>query len=1003
MLTAVVTAAGGTGAWIAQGAAGPGRGGAHAAATHHGAGLSRSTEARVTAQRRAALAALATPAARAARVQTRHAFAGLDVAAAIGVVRRWQPAVLAPLKSLTSLAPGERISGYHGRFAATVAGGSGGRGRLLVSAQPLRSTDAAGRLAPVDLTLARGAAGFAPRNSPTPVRLGRTLAGGFTVSGAAVGLVPLGARGSRTASAVAGRAFYANALTDTDWLAEPRADGLEALAQLRSAASPERLSVRIALPAGATARLDPDGQGAATVVRDGAPLARVGAPKAWDADRRPVAVTTTLDGAVLTYAIAHRGADVKYPIMLDPTLTVHQDWQTDGSVPGLAPYGGAGWYTWSTQGVNVDANSPFQMYPSNWVWGEGLYTYQRLSGTFPGFAYNNAVAEWSYRAPGAAYLTAFQYEAARNDPYSCIYEGIFSDATGSWPAQNYSGTHESTTNYAGAPAGGSPPWLTCANTSTAPITDYRKFCLETSCAANTSHPGARAIFGTMVPGYTDNFTTFLGGFWAWLKDDDTPTTTLTGPAAWTNSTAATVTAAGADPSLGVQSLQIASSTSTGWAGIGTTNGACPSWCNGSLTVAKALGATFAQGVNTVTSTSTDPVAHTSPTASATVKLDTAAPLIGTVTGTLYDNRATAFAGTRAIRVPLTGEGSVATQAMRRSGVKQMRLIIDNGTPNALVADTRSFAQADSFVPDPTGADSILRINASTLTPGTHTVNVDVGDWAGSTRLASSFTITAAADTTAPVLTLDGELYTLRAENLTGDAYDFDVESTDLDPTGYGTGTKDIAIALDGTTVAQTSTPCTYNGGSVCDSDLEWTFLRAGHALGTHTITVTSHDQGNHLRTATFSVVLATAANTDPSASEDPNVSGPGGGGANPSTACDDGTPRPRASRVVSRVNRPGVVRGPETTVRFDDGAYHVARCDALGHFVRAQTVEPVPVAGGGTAMLVTAESHPTVDGGAGVQTTYLDYAPPTDPAAARDWTEHKDKYLDNVIPPTPGA
>ena len=252
------------------------------------------------------------------------------------------------------------------------------------------------------------------------------------------------------------------------------------------------------------------------------------------------------------------------------------------------------------------------------------------------------------------------------------------------------------------------------------------------------------------------------------------------------------------------------------------------------------------------------------------------------------------------------------------------------------------------------------------------------------------------DTTAPVIAMGGELYDLRAQSLTSDAYDFDVEADDP-----GTGTKDITIALDGTAVATTTNPCDSNTDSACDSDLEWTLSRASVALGSHTITVTAHDEANNVATASFTVNLAALTSVDPADSEDANVV-TGGGPDQPSGSCAVPGPNGQDLPVVRHVSRRRGT-GTETTTRFVGRAYRVAECDAGGRFLRGQIVEPTPIPGGGSAMLVTEEIEPVTGRPSQIETTYLDYASPDDPGAAAAWREHGQQALDAAIPPTPGA
>jgi hypothetical protein len=281
-------------------------------------------------------------------------------------------------------------------------------------------------------------------------------------------------------------------------------------------------------------------------------------------------------------------------------------------------------------------------------------------------------------------------------------------------------------------------------------------------------------------------------------------------------------------------------------------------------------------------------------------------------------------------------------------------------------------------------------------PGQDRVDADAID----TVLATCETrmdLTLSRDTTPPTLTLGGELYDVRAEDLTGDAYALDVEADDGVAAGTVSGVHDITITLDGAQVATTATPCTP--GFDCDTDLSWTFLRTGQAIGSHTITVTSTDGAGNLAQQTFSVFLSATISTGPDQSED-TTTGPSSGssGSHPSTGCDGFFSFSGASDVLS-VARRDRFQGGETTVRYRDGSYRVSRCDALGRFAGGQVVAPVAVPGG-VALLIQARFLPSAGHPGEVEANFFDYADFSEPAAEADWSAHRTQMLARVYPPT---
>jgi hypothetical protein len=192
---------------------------------------------------------------------------------------------------------------------------------LAQSTQPMGYVDAGGDLQPLDLDLQNSAAGFSVADSPVatalPDRLDDPLAIGSGES--KVELAPAGAAavaGVRRGTGV----FYANIDPDTDLFVKPVLGGLETFHVLRSAQSPETVSVDLALSSGgAPVHLVADAStGGAALMTDAGAVARISAAKAIDADGTAVAVTMSVEGATVSLHVAHRGADLHYPITVDP-------------------------------------------------------------------------------------------------------------------------------------------------------------------------------------------------------------------------------------------------------------------------------------------------------------------------------------------------------------------------------------------------------------------------------------------------------------------------------------------------------------------------------------------------------------------------------------------------------------------------------------------------------------------------------------------------------------
>lgn len=116
----------------------------------------------------------------------------------------------------------------------------------------------------------------------------------------------------------------------------------------------------------------------------------------------------------------------------------------------------------------------------------------------------------------------------------------------------------------------------------------------------------------------------------------------------------------------------------------------------------------------------------------------------------------------------------------------------------------------------------------------------------------------------------------------------------------------------------------------------------------------------------------------------------------PSRACEavDRHPHADAERVVNGA----WAKGRETTEFFADGTYRVARCNSDGSLAVQQHVGPVRVPGGGTEMLVIAETRP-FSGGRLVERSPL-YGDPRDPAFIRLWERDRALILADVLSPT---
>ncbi len=149
--------------------------------------------------------------------------------------------------------------------------------------------------------------------------------------------------------------FFPEIGRDMDASVAPTVGGAELFAVLRSRLSPEQVRYRVALPAGASLQMTPDG--GAAVVRGGVVLADIKPPSARDAQGSVVPVTMSVAGDELLLGVSHRHMDVAYPVLVDPTVT------TKGAT-------GNGWYfgasaeayiAWSHGSLSVSAGVTFPL------------------------------------------------------------------------------------------------------------------------------------------------------------------------------------------------------------------------------------------------------------------------------------------------------------------------------------------------------------------------------------------------------------------------------------------------------------------------------------------------------------------------------------------------------------------------------------------------------------------------------------------------------------------
>lgn len=490
---------------------------------------------------------------------------------------------------------------------ATVS--SQGDGTLLDAGIPVRAEDEGGDLAKVDLSLEATSEGFEPVNPLTDLSIPEEAAEPIEIGDGGLAVSSAAASPESEAQLLGGEdVFYPDAHgagADADRLVAPIAGGVEIFDLLRSADSPETFRYALELPAGAELR--PDGSGGAIAVGEAEVLASIPFPYAIDAQGTYVPVELEIEGSELVLDVAHREADVAYPILLDPAI--FEDWYN------------ANWFN----GHRVDGlTAGAWSYHENWGWIQsatsciytcwGVHPYRGLYISMPGGGHGaQEWGQWIYSAPNSnsflagAWLNPF----VRND-HSCNRSQYPEphDYLGMW----HNGSWNTTVlgNQAIAQGRGDPNgW------------------------------GSLLVFGlstgsgSITPCWRD---LALGGAAIWLDDWQRPTVdSVTGaPGGWIGRTDSfTLTANVHDEGLGIYRVVLARAGGgqpivhdLGCNGLSTNR--CPTTRSEPFAH---TGAAFDEGIQPIAVTATDPTAKTSDSWQGTTRVDGTRPAV-TLSGQL---------------------------------------------------------------------------------------------------------------------------------------------------------------------------------------------------------------------------------------------------------------------------------------------------------------------------------------------------------------------------------
>ncbi|MFN8160588.1 MAG: hypothetical protein U0R52_06025 [Solirubrobacterales bacterium] len=663
------------------------------------------------------------------RTASEDAYTDLTTSQSTALLANQFPEQLATLNSDPARILSEAdIQKVLGEFAAKVTGPDG-QPALLDSSIPIRDPAAGGATEPVDLSLEAQGSGYVPDNGLAYVKLPANsadpiqMAGGLSVDPAVdpAAAHPFGEM----------NLFYPEVDTDTDMLLSPVTGGIEASDQLRSPDAPEDLSFHLNLPAGA--QLQGDGAGGAIVTGPSGQLASVPPPSATDAQGTDVPVAMDVSGSNLQLHVSHQGADLAYPILVDPLI---ENWQQDS--------GGLNTQTW-TSGKNLQGldywfwQTNSQPSPNNYLGStscivtclgnRGLFSRARTNVNYA----PNSYGQWLYQPPGSSsYVSRASFNPIFMDPHTCSqaqphgYTGIFNYNSWSWPALT---TFSS---------------LTLSGWDTGTVGDrYNRFAIAGIGLGNA---------GLYDPCGRDFV---LGGAMLWIEDPDYPSLSVGQPSGWADQSPIRVPVSAADDGLGIRYFSASATNASGqpvaWMTgpanatnatgpcTGLSEAQCPaSWdLTSGGTMLNFDPSVLPEGQNTLQVAAWDPIHWPNLTKPVTVNVDHSSPSLD-LSGAVAD---TSVLGPHAYTLHIDARDG--TQTSLRSGVRRLVVLVD-GTPGF---DSGS-------VPCSGGSCNMVRdwtLDAGSLAEGQHSIAVTAWDGVGKT---TSRTLPITVDKTPPDTVID---------------------------------------------------------------------------------------------------------------------------------------------------------------------------------------------------------------------------------------------------------
>jgi hypothetical protein len=629
------------------------------------------------------------------RQRSRSAFGNLSHARSLGVARERFPSLMAPLWSGVGH---QRVVRYAGDHVAVLATGS--TRRAVQSNVPLRTRGSDGS-EPLSTRLAAVDGRFVPANALAEYEIGGTLGTAVRFPTAGVTLRALGRPSS--GQKLGDRVFWSNVASDTDVMIAALPQGAETFHQLRSVASPERLAFSVDLADGAWLRASGD---AIEVVRANEMPARIESPTAFDADGRELPVSYRLTRAGFDILVAHRGRDVRYPLMVDPIVAVNPaNWNAAGSA---SNFGGWAWSQccpWRSMGKGESG-----------AYGWGLYHFVYGSTYYDGGEW----AAWRFKPPGDSYVQRSVYTNMRMSVPNgnrSVEQGI-QRANGAWVPN---GWWDDGIDQPAAYSGGSP-WGTSVPFTAANREQHNPF--------PQAGDQAVTIFRVNSAGWTSNQPDqfYIGAATNYVGDDNAPynvgETGLSETGAWQRQIS-NVNVYAADGGTGVRSIRmVAIDPDTGndrWSAPERLQ-PCTPWCPAQNAAGSYVPLEAPEGISNLQVRAKDLVDNESRDRQIPVKVDRSGPDMSLRWGTMWDNRNSPFFNDGELHMWVTDGVHQGTAAQQRSGVKSVVLSIDDW---AVVAGGNSSCAEGSC-----GASLDFTFVPSRWDAGRYTAKLTATDFAG---------------------------------------------------------------------------------------------------------------------------------------------------------------------------------------------------------------------------------------------------------------------------------